>query len=205
MIYGKAAKKRLSGGAPNALSAAGNLKASDDWEAVPIASSDVQRYIERMGLEDAKNWPMKLTVHRGEGGRRDFARRTSWASRLKRPRWLGPIAYKYPARQETTVIREIQVSVGRTGVLTPFAVFEPVQIGGVTVTKSTLHNMDEVARLGVHAGDTVLVERAGKVIPHVLKVVKARRGRKRVRDAEELPRGVERVCIGRKEKWLTAA
>ena len=64
------------------------------------------------------------------------------------------------------------MSVGRTGVLTPFAVFEPVQIGGVTVTKSTLHNMDEVARLGVHAGDTVLVERAGEVIPHVLKVVK---------------------------------
>jgi len=86
------------------------------------------------------------------------------------PRWA--IAFKYPAHQETTVVKEIQVSVGRTGVLTPFAVFEPVQIGGVTVVKSTLHNMDEVERLGVHAGDTVLVERAGEVIPHVLKVVK---------------------------------
>ena len=88
----------------------------------------------------------------------------------KSPRWA--IAYKYPAHQETTLLKEILVSVGRTGVLTPFAVFEPVQIGGVTVSKSTLHNMDEIERLGVHAGDTVLVERAGEVIPHVLKVVK---------------------------------
>ncbi|HEX4076561.1 MAG TPA: NAD-dependent DNA ligase LigA, partial [Candidatus Acidoferrales bacterium] len=88
----------------------------------------------------------------------------------KAPRWA--IAYKYPAHQETTLLKSIEVSVGRTGVLTPFAVFEPVQIGGVTVTKSTLHNLDEVRRLNVHAGDTVLVERAGEVIPHVLKVVK---------------------------------
>src|SRR6202043_3044740 len=80
--------------------------------------------------------------------------------------------YKYPAHQETTLLREIAVSVGRTGVLTPFAILEPVQIGGVTVSKSTLHNMDEVERLNIHAGDTVLVERAGEVIPHVLKVVK---------------------------------
>ncbi len=87
----------------------------------------------------------------------------------KAPRWA--IAYKYPARQETTLLKEIAISVGRTGVLTPFAIFEPVQIGGVTVTKSTLHNLDEVRRLNVHAGDTVLVERAGEVIPHVLKVV----------------------------------
>jgi DNA ligase (NAD+) len=88
----------------------------------------------------------------------------------KAPRWA--IAYKYPAHQETTLLKEIAVSVGRTGVLTPFAIFEPVQIGGVTVTKSTLHNLDEVRRLNVHAGDIVLVERAGEVIPHVLKVVK---------------------------------
>ncbi len=88
----------------------------------------------------------------------------------KAPRWA--IAYKYPAHQETTVVREITVNVGRTGTLTPVAVFEPVQIGGVTVVKSTLHNMDEVERLSIHAGDTVLVERAGEVIPHVLKVVK---------------------------------
>ena len=63
----------------------------------------------------------------------------------KAPRWA--MAYKYPAHQETTVVKEIAVNVGRTGTLTPVAVFEPVQIGGVTVVKSTLHNMDEVERL----------------------------------------------------------
>jgi DNA ligase (NAD+) len=88
----------------------------------------------------------------------------------KAPRWA--IAYKYPARQETTVVREIVFSVGRTGALTPLAMLEPVQVGGVTVSRSTLHNMDEVERLGVAAGDTVLIERAGEVIPHVLKVVR---------------------------------
>jgi DNA ligase (NAD+) len=88
----------------------------------------------------------------------------------KAPRWA--IAYKYPARQETTVVNDIQVNVGRTGRLTPVAFLELVQIGGVTVSRSTLHNMDEIERLGVQMGDTVLVERAGEVIPHVLKVVK---------------------------------
>src|SRR5258707_9092731 len=94
----------------------------------------------------------------------------------KSPRWA--IAYKYPARQETTVVNDIIVQVGRTGALTPVAVLEPVQVGGVTVSRSTLHNMDEVERLGLHIGDTVLIERAGEVIPHVLKVVKEGKNRK---------------------------
>ena len=88
----------------------------------------------------------------------------------KAPRWA--IAYKYPAHQETTVLQEIRVQVGRTGTLTPVAVLDPVVVGGVTVSRSTLHNLDEIRRLDLHQGDTVLVERAGEVIPHILKVVK---------------------------------
>ncbi len=109
----------------------------------------------------------------------------------KAPRWA--IAYKYPARQETTVVRDIRVQVGRTGTLTPVADLAPVQVGGVTVTRSTLHNMDEVERLGVHIGDTVLIERAGEVIPRVIKVVKEGRDRKPFRMPKACPECGSRI------------
>jgi DNA ligase (NAD+) len=103
----------------------------------------------------------------------------------KAPRWA--IAYKYPARQETTVVNDIIVQVGRTGTLTPVAMLEPVQVGGVTVSRSTLHNMDEIERLGLQIGDTVLIERAGEVIPHVLRVVKEGKNRKPFRMPKHCP------------------
>jgi DNA ligase (NAD+) len=103
----------------------------------------------------------------------------------KAPRWA--IAYKYPARQETTAVNDIRVQVGRTGTLTPVAVLEPVQVGGVTVSRSTLHNMDEIERLGLQIGDSVLIERAGEVIPHVLKVVKEGANRKPFRMPKNCP------------------
>lgn len=87
----------------------------------------------------------------------------------KTPR--GMIAWKFPAEQATTVVREIEVNVGRTGALTPVAVMDPVLVQGTTVTHASLHNEDEVKRLGLKIGDTVIIEKAGDIIPKIIKVL----------------------------------
>jgi DNA ligase (NAD+) len=148
------------------------FRASDDWK----LCSGIDAVIAYCDDWDAKREKLPYEIDGVVIKANSTAIQNELGYTAKAPRWA--IAFKYPARQETTVVNDIRVNVGRTGALTPVAFLEPVQVGGVTVSRSTLHNMDEVGRLGVQIGDTVLIERAGEVIPHVLKVVKEGKNRR---------------------------
>jgi DNA ligase (NAD+) len=148
------------------------FRASDDWK-LCLGIEAVIAYCEEW---DAKREKLPYEIDGVVIKVNSTAIQNELGYTAKAPRWA--IAFKYPARQETTVVNDIIVQVGRTGALTPVALLEPVQVGGVTVSRSTLHNMDEIERLGLQIGDTVLIERAGEVIPHVLKVVKPGKNRK---------------------------
>jgi len=103
----------------------------------------------------------------------DLALQERLGNLSRSPRWA--VACKFAATQATTIIEEIIVNVGRTGALTPVALMKPVQVGGVTVSRATLHNQDEIDKKDIRVGDTVLVQRAGDVIPEVVKVIATRR------------------------------
>ncbi len=137
------------------------------------------------GVEGCRNYYSQMLARRESLGYaidgvvfkvNDVAEQQQLGTVSRAPRWA--IAYKFPAEEELTRVREIDVQVGRTGVLTPVARLEPVQVGGVVVTNATLHNQDELDRKDVRVGDTVVVRRAGDVIPEVARVVKSRRPRR---------------------------
>ena len=156
---------------------AGILAALKDW-GLPISHE----------LKLAHGADEALAYYRSIGAKRDAlayeidgvvfkVNRLDWQRELgfraREPRWA--IAHKFPAQEELTELLDVEFQVGRTGAVTPVARLRPVQVAGVTVSNATLHNMDEVARLGLMIGDTVIVRRAGDVIPQVMQVVAERR------------------------------
>ena len=127
-------------------------------------------YYQRIGeARDGLPFDIDGVVYKLDDG--EGQREMGFVSRA--PRWA--IAHKFPAQEQMTVLESIEVNVGRTGAVTPWALMQPVHVGGVTVTRATLHNADQVARLDVRNGDTVIVRRAGDVIPEVVGVVVERR------------------------------
>ncbi|HEY1551846.1 MAG TPA: NAD-dependent DNA ligase LigA, partial [Kofleriaceae bacterium] len=104
----------------------------------------------------------------------DFAQRTALGTTAKFPRWA--IAYKFPARQVTTILRGIELNVGRTCAVTPVALLDPVDVSGTTVSRASVHNWDQVARLQLGIGDRVTIQKAGEIIPEILNVTEPSKG-----------------------------
>ena len=168
----------------------------EGWE-FPSTHSGVLKALEGLGLKTCSEWQRQdgilgcLAYYANISAKRDDlpyeidgvvykVDELRWQEALgfvsRAPRWA--IAHKFPAQEELTVVENIEFQVGRTGAITPVARLEPVFVGGVTVSNTTLHNVDELQRKDVRIGDTVIVRRAGDVIPEIVKVVKERRPKK---------------------------
>ncbi|MER3631260.1 MAG: DNA ligase (NAD(+)) LigA, partial [Blastocatellia bacterium] len=131
---------------------------------------EIVEYINEIeGIRDALDYDIDGVVIKVNS----TALQEEFGATTKAPRWA--IAYKYPPRQITTKLLDIQVQVGRTGALTPVAILEPVLLAGTVVSRASLHNEDEIKRLGVKIGDIVLIEKSGEIIPQVVQVIESRR------------------------------
>ncbi len=154
--------------------------------------ADIESYIAKVGeLRDALPFGIDglvITVN-------DVALHTQLGIVGKTPR--GAVAYKFPAEQATTILEDIRVSIGRTGAVTPYAVLKPVQVAGTTVQRATLHNEDEIKRKDLRIGDTVIIQKAGDIIPEVLKpLAELRTGNE---THWQMPRTVDGVAVIRLE------
>jgi len=145
--------------------------------------AEVLAYCDHWG-QNKRDLPYQIDGVVVKVNRIDLEERLGYVARS--PRWA--VAYKYPPEEETTVVRDILVSVGRTGAMTPVAIMDPVVVSGSTVSRATLHNEDEVRRKDVRVGDTVIIRKAGEVIPEVVAVVTSKR------TGKEKPFAMPKVC-----------
>lgn len=139
------------------------------WEKC-ISVNEIEEYFQKL-LKNRDTYPFEMDGIVIKVN--DFSLQKKLGEISKSPRWAA--AYKFPARQRTTVVKDILIQVGRMGTLTPVAVLEPVEISGVEVTRASLHNQEELKRKDVRIGDTVVIQRAGDVIPDIVSVVESKR------------------------------